>query len=176
MPTAVPQSRQHNNDAAMTTSDPKPTSSGTQSATTSLPGRKPAQLTWQSFAERRIQEAQQNGEFADLQGLGRPIPGIDQPLDENWWVKKKLREENLSVLPPTLEARRAVEAVRREIRRLRDERVVRRRLEELNETIRKAIYSTTAGPSSGVQLLDVEAEIGRWRAETDQNDAGSNDR
>ena len=100
----------------MTTSDPSQIPpSGEHEPAEAVPRRKPPQLTWQSFAERRIQEAQQNGDFAHLPGLGKPIPGIDQPLDENWWVKKKLRDENLSVLPPTLEARRAIERVRQEL-------------------------------------------------------------
>jgi hypothetical protein len=148
----------------MTTSDPEAARTPPPlPATNSLPDRKPEHLTWQSFAERRIQEAQQSGAFAHLPGFGQPIPDIDQPLHENWWVKKKLREENLSVLPPSLEARRAIEVVRQEILRLDDERAVRRRLEELNETIRQAIYSTTSGPSDGVQLLDVETEVCAWR-------------
>jgi hypothetical protein len=49
--------------------------------------------SWQAFAERRIREAQEQGFFDRIEGFGRPIPGIDQPLEENWWLKRKLKEE-----------------------------------------------------------------------------------
>jgi hypothetical protein len=124
--------------------------------------RKPPHLTWESFAERRIREAAEAGAFSNLPGLGQPIPGIDEPLNENWWVRKKLRAENLSVVPPTIAARRQIERFRSEMPGIVSEQHLRRRLEELNEQIRKAIYSTTLGPADGVQLLDVEAEVAVW--------------
>jgi Domain of unknown function (DUF1992) len=37
--------------------------------------------TIQRVAENRIREAMENGEFDDLPGLGKPIPGIDEPYD-----------------------------------------------------------------------------------------------
>lgn len=127
------------------------------------PDRKPPQLSWESFADRRIREASEAGAFANLPGLGQPIPGIDEPLDENWWVRKKLKAENLSVVPPTIAARRQIEQFRNEMAGIASEQQLRRRLEELNEQIRKAIYSTTLGPANGVQLLDVEREVAAWR-------------
>lgn len=125
--------------------------------------RKPAHLSWESFAERRIREAAEAGAFDNLPGLGQPIPGIDEPLDENWWVRKKLRAENLSVVPPTIAARRQIELFRNEVAGIATEPQLRRRLNDLNEQILKAIYSTTLGPADGVQLLDVEAEVSAWR-------------
>ena len=65
-----------------------------------LPG-----FTWESFAEKRIREAQQQRAFDHLSGFGRPIPGIDEPLDENWWIKEKLKREDINAVPPTLQAR-----------------------------------------------------------------------
>lgn len=127
------------------------------------PPRKPPHLSWESFADRRIREAAEAGAFSNLPGMGQPIPGIDEPLDENWWVKKKLRAENLSVVPPTIAARRQIELFRSEMAGITSEMQLRRRLEELNEQIRKAIFSTTLGPADGVQLLDVEVEVQRWR-------------
>src|SRR5690606_41871919 len=76
--------------------------------------RKPAHLSWESFAERRIREAAEAGAFDNLPGLGQPIPGIDEPMDENWRVRKKLRPANLAVVPPTIAARRQNELLRNE--------------------------------------------------------------
>ncbi|MHC4876821.1 MAG: DnaJ family domain-containing protein [Planctomycetota bacterium] len=58
--------------------------------------RKPAGESWGAFTERQIRQAQEAGEFSGLPGFGQPIPGIDEPLDENWWLKQKLRREKLS--------------------------------------------------------------------------------
>ena len=55
---------------------------------------------WLSLAEHRIREAQAAGEFDNLPGFGKPIPGIDEPPDECWWVREKLRREGLSLPPP----------------------------------------------------------------------------
>ena len=52
--------------------------------------------TIQRLAENRIREAMENGEFDDLPGLGKPIPGIDEPYDPDWWVKQWFRRERLT--------------------------------------------------------------------------------
>lgn len=127
-----------------------------------VPDRKPGHLSWESFADRRIREAEEAGAFQQLPGLGKPIPDIDAPLGENWWVKKKLRDENLSVVPPTIAVRKEIERLRAELPGISGEQTVRRRLAAMNEQILKAIYSTTIGPADGVQLLDIEAEVAAW--------------
>ncbi len=74
------------------------------------PNPKPKPIEkFESLAERRIREAQAAGQFDRLPGFGKPIPDIDGPDDENWWIKSKLRQEGLVVLPPILQARRDIE-------------------------------------------------------------------
>ena len=71
------------------------------------PDQKPKPLEkFESLAERRIREAQAEGRFDALTGFGKPLASLDGPDDENWWIKNKLREEGLVILPPILEARR----------------------------------------------------------------------
>jgi len=41
----------------------------------------------------RIREAQDRGVFDDLPEAGKPLPGIDEPYDSRWYVKRKLRDE-----------------------------------------------------------------------------------
>jgi hypothetical protein len=125
--------------------------------------RKPASESWESFTERQIRQAQEAGEFERLPGFGQPIPGIDQPLDENWWLKQKLRDEQLSVTPPIIEARIRRERVLSGLNQLGSESAVRRKLEELNDFIRKAHFSPTAGPATGVLPVDIEATVADWR-------------
>lgn len=38
----------------------------------------------ESLIEARIRQARENGEFDDLPGAGKPLPGYGQPYDENW--------------------------------------------------------------------------------------------
>lgn len=57
---------------------------------------------WESYAEALIRAAQAEGQFDVLPGFGQPIPGIDEPHDENWWVREKLKREGLKAVgqPP----------------------------------------------------------------------------
>lgn len=132
--------------------------------------KKSANESWESFAERRIREAEAAGAFANLPGFGRPIAGLDEPLDENWWVRDKLRRERINAIPPTLEARLDVERTRERLRSITDETTARREIEALAERVRAAHYSHVAGPADGVRPIDVEDELARWRADHSRSD------
>jgi len=62
--------------------------------------RKPPGVGFETWVERQLREAAERGAFDDLPGAGKPIPDLDKPHDELWWVKQKLRRENFSYLPP----------------------------------------------------------------------------
>lgn len=119
--------------------------------------------SWESYAERRIRQAQAAGEFAALPGFGQPIPHIDEPWDENSWVKQKLRDERINALPPILQARLDRERTLDAIRRIDSEAEVRRQLIALNARTAQAHFSSEPGPNSGVLPVDVEEEIAAWR-------------
>ena len=124
--------------------------------------RKP--LAWHLLVEERIRAAQAEGRFDNLPGLGQPIPGIDEPPDELWWVKAKLKREGLQSLPPALELRLDVQRTRERIARLECEEDVRREVIALNERIRKGSFGVFWGPPVDVQPLDVEEVLDEWRA------------
>jgi hypothetical protein len=119
---------------------------------------------WHLLAEERIRAAQAKGAFDNLPGFGQPIPGIDEPHDELWWVKAKLARENLQLLPPALELRRDVERTLARLAELTNEDEARRELFALNERIRKLSFGAFWGPSVDVVPLDVDEEIELWRA------------
>ena len=52
-----------------------------------------------------VDEARREGLLDNLEGSGRPIPGLGEPRDGDWWVKEKLRREEISWVPPTLAIR-----------------------------------------------------------------------
>ncbi|HZP30459.1 MAG TPA: DUF1992 domain-containing protein [Acidimicrobiia bacterium] len=129
-----------------------------------MSSRKPARVPFESWVERKIREGIERGEFAGLPGEGRPIPDIDEPRDELWWLRKKLEREQLAVLPPTLQIRKDRDDALRRIGAATSEAQVRSILADINRRIAKVNSTATAGPPSSVATLDVEDVVARWRA------------
>jgi len=129
---------------------------------------KPAQpskkaLSWDRLAEERIRDAQAEGQFDNLPGFGKPIPGIDEPHDELWWVKDKLKRESLSSLPPALAIRLDVEKTLTRLATLTSEGAVRQEVFALNERIQRATLAISWGPAVDMMPLDVEDIVREWR-------------
>lgn len=120
-------------------------------------------IDWNRLAEDRIRAAQEAGEFEHLPGFGQPIPGIDEPHDELWWVKDKLKREQIVALPPALAIRRDVETTLASLSTLQSESSVRATVAALNERISKASFAITWGPPVDVMPFDVEEILSRWR-------------
>lgn len=53
----------------------------------------------QIVAENKLRAAIEAGEFDNLPGLGKPSPIFDEPYDPFWWVRRKLRSEQLPTNP-----------------------------------------------------------------------------
>lgn len=136
-----------------------------------MAARKPPKVPWESWIDRQIREAQERGEFDDLAGTGKPIPDLHRPYDDLWWVRKKLREEELSVLPPTLQVRKDVEEARERIARARSEPQVREIIAQINERIRTVNRTAIHGPPSTVMMLDVEETVQQWRGRRARGDS-----
>jgi hypothetical protein len=128
-----------------------------------MTGRKPPGIGWETWVERQIREGIERGEFDDLPGQGKPIPDIDRSHDELWWVRKKLKREEVSYLPPTLAVRKerddALERIAAAVREVE----VRRIVEEINIRIRYVNTHATSGPPSTVMPLDLDDVLARWR-------------
>jgi hypothetical protein len=132
--------------------------------------------SWESLAEARIREAQAAGEFDNLPGQGRPIPGIDGVEDPLWWIKQKLRRENLSLMPPALAIRLEVEKALAEIWQLRHESLVRAAVTMINEQILAANLAAVWGPPSTTLPLDVDEVLAQWRQTRSGHNAIVSDR
>ena len=70
--------------------------------------KKPPGVSWESWVERQIRDSMERGEFDNLPGAGKPLPTIAL-TDEAWWIREKLRHENVSYLPPTLAIRKELD-------------------------------------------------------------------
>ena len=125
--------------------------------------RKPPGVTWESWIDVQIREAEARGEFDNLPGKGKPLPGIDQPRDELWWLREKLKREDIQFLPPTLQVRKDLDDTREKIRRATSEAEVRRLVAEINEQIREVNRTVVSGPPSTLMPLDVERTVDDWR-------------
>ena len=124
---------------------------------------KPPGLSWESWAERQIEEGRRAGLFDGLDGEGKPIDGLDGPRDEEWWVKAKLRREEIDYLPPTIAIRAERDAAVAAALAASDDVEASRLIEEVNERIRYVNSHTVSGPPSTVWVVDVESILERRR-------------
>ncbi|MGW0483287.1 DnaJ family domain-containing protein [Nonomuraea sp. NPDC003214] len=127
--------------------------------------RKPGGMQFESWVDRQIREAQERGEFDDLPGAGKPLPGADKPYDEHWWIKQKLESEGLSMpLPPSLQLRKDAEQALAAAAKARSEGEVRLIVNEINDRIREAIRTGLSGPPHNLVPYDVERIVSEWRS------------
>jgi hypothetical protein len=126
--------------------------------------RKPPGVTWESWVERQIREGMDQGAFDRLEGAGKPIAGLDEPHDEEWWVKEKLRREEVAFLPPTLAIKRELQDAKAAIAASTDEAEVRVLIGDINARIRQVNSTATSGPPSTTMTLNVEETVAHWRA------------
>lgn len=126
--------------------------------------RKPPGVSFETWVDKQIRESEQRDDISRLPGFGRPIDGLAAPYDEDWWIKRKLRREGVSVLPPALALRKEAEDVRDAVSRARTEAEVRRLLTEVDAKIREAVRRPPPGPVLHLEPFDIEAVVEEWRA------------
>jgi len=125
--------------------------------------RKPPGVSWGSWFEEQIRQAQEEGAFENLPGAGKPLPDLGESYDPDWWVKKLIRRENVSLLPPALELLRKVESEFEKIWKARDEAEVRARVHALNAEIAKVNARAAEGPPTRLGPVDVDGVVEEWR-------------
>ncbi|MQA01234.1 MAG: DUF1992 domain-containing protein [Streptosporangiales bacterium] len=109
----------------------------------------------ESVVEQKVREAQERGDFDDLPGAGEPIPDIDRPYEDTWWIKRKMRRENLSYLPAALQLRKDAEEATSRALAARSDDEARAIVDEVNVRIGEALRKPPAGPPVTQQPLDV---------------------
>ena len=121
--------------------------------------RKPPGVGFETWVERQLREAAERGAFDDLPGAGKPIPDLDKPHDELWWVKQKLRRENFSYLPPTIALRRQAEEALEAAAQAGSEEEVRRIVAGINAKIIEGNRKAASGPPLNLAPFDVERVV-----------------
>jgi hypothetical protein len=125
--------------------------------------RKPPGVSFETWVERQIREATERGEFDNLPGAGKLIADLDKPHDELWWVKQKLRRENLSYLPPTIALRKEAEDALLAASQAASEAQVRRIVADINRKILDGNRKAASGPPLNLMPFDVERVVRTWR-------------
>ncbi|MFJ6082321.1 DUF1992 domain-containing protein [Streptomyces sp. NPDC092369] len=126
--------------------------------------RKPPGVPFESWVDKQIRDAEARGDFSQLPGAGKPLPGgADTTYDELWWVRQKLAREGFSVLPPTLALRKEAEDALAAAYAAPSERIVRKIITEVNVKIREMMYKPPPGPPLGKKPYDVEDVVREWR-------------
>lgn len=132
--------------------------------------------TFETWIDRQIREATERGEFDNLAGAGKPV-NLGAPGDELWWVKRKLKEENLSpALPTSLSLRKQKATIDETLDDVRDPALARRLVEDLNARIRDANVRQPEGVPIYTAPLDVEATLARWRERREGQTPGAGPR
>jgi hypothetical protein len=126
--------------------------------------RKPAGMSWETWRDELIRLAREEGAFDDLPGAGKPFADLGQSYDPDWWVKKLVQREKVSVLPPALDLLRKVEAEVERIWKLSDEAEVRERIRALNVEIARTNARAAEGPPTCLAPLDADTIVAEWRA------------
>ena len=124
---------------------------------------RPILSDWENAVERQIREGIEGGEFDNLPGAGKPLDGLDSPHDEEWWIKQKLRRENVSHLPPALAVRKELEVALERIAAATSEVIVREIVTEINARIVHVNSRTISGPPSTIMPLNVDGVVEQWK-------------
>lgn len=117
----------------------------------------------EGWIDRQIREAIERGEFDNLPGAGKPVD-LGDPNDELWWVRRKLKDEDLTnSLPTSLRLRKEKAVIQQTLAEVRDERLARDIVEDLNRRIMDANLHQYEGVPIYTGRLDVDATLGEWR-------------
>ncbi|WP_116428081.1 DnaJ family domain-containing protein [Streptomyces spongiicola] len=125
--------------------------------------RKPPGISIESWVDKQIRDAEDRGEFEDLPGLGKPLPDDLAPYDELWWLKGKMHQEGIAVLPPALALRKEAEDALEKAHRAPSEAAVRRIVTEINEKITEMLLMPPPGPPLGRRPYDADEVVREWR-------------
>ena len=117
------------------------------------------------YVELSIQQAIRAGHFDDLPGTGKPLEGLGDVHDPDWWIRRKIQRENLTGLgPPAFTLRTEDAGLDARLDAIPSEREVREVLDDFNRRVIEARRQLLGGPPVITAVRDVDAEIERWRA------------
>ncbi|KRD49712.1 DUF1992 domain-containing protein [Microbacterium sp. Root280D1] len=116
-----------------------------------------------AFIETAIQVAIRRGDFDDLPGAGKPLEGLGTHHDPDWWIRRKIEQENLTGLgPPAILLRTEDRELDDQLDLLGREADVRSVLEDFNGRVLEARRQLQGGPPVVTSPRDIDAEVAAW--------------
>jgi Domain of unknown function (DUF1992) len=126
--------------------------------------RKPREISFTSWIDQQISEAEERGAFDDLPGAGKPLPRRTEDAGQAW-LRDYLRREGVpaeDLLPTPLRLRKQVQRLTETVQDIRSEAEVREIVAELNRQITEW-RRIPAGPPVFLPLVGTEAMVASWR-------------
>lgn len=122
----------------------------------------------QTWVDLQVRQAMERGDFDDLPGAGKPIQGLGEEHDPDWWLKKLVERERLVVLPMSVQLRKEDAELDAELDKLASEKLVRERVEDFNSRVVAARYRLPEGPPLITMPRDVEDTVAGWRSRREE--------
>lgn len=117
-----------------------------------------------AYVETAIQQAMRRGEFDNLPGAGKPLPGLNGRHDPDWWIRRKIESEQLTGLgPPALTLRSEDAALNDRLDGMHREEDVRAAIDDFNLRVKEARRQLLGGPPVVTQLRDPDHVVRAWR-------------
>lgn len=125
--------------------------------------RSPTAADRAAYVETAIQQAIRRGEFDNLPGAGKPLEGLGDRHDPDWWIRRKIESEQLRGLgPPALTLRVEHAEFEERVDALTREQDVREYVEDFNRRVVEARRQLLGGPPVVTPTRDVETELVGW--------------
>ena len=129
--------------------------------------RKPREMSFTSWIDQQIADAEKRGLFDNLPGAGKPLDIKPEGGDYGQaWVRDYAHREGVApeeFLPAPLRLRREIERLAETAGEMRSEAEVRETVADLNRRIVEW-RRIPVGPPIHVRLVDADEMVGRWRA------------
>ena len=132
--------------------------------------RKPQGMSFRSWVDQQVADAEQRGVFDDLPGAGKPLDLSDDGGFTDKWLRDYIRREGASfedALPLPLRLRKESERLAETIAGFPSEAAVRAAASDLNRRIMDW-RRIPVGPPVYVKLADEETLVAAWRAARDK--------
>jgi hypothetical protein len=123
-------------------------------------------MSFETWVDHQIAQAQARGDFDSLPGAGKPLPAWSDDETAYDWVVAKARKENLDVfgmLPPGLALRKEREDLPHRVVALPSEAAVRALVADFNARVEQFWRRPQEGPAVAVGQADANALVGEWR-------------
>jgi DnaJ homologue, subfamily C, member 28, conserved domain len=130
--------------------------------------RKPRGMSFTSWIDQQIADAEKRGVFDDLPGAGKPLdlrPDTDADYGQAW-MRDYAKREGVTpeeFLPTPLRLRREIQRLGESIGDMRSEQDVREIVGDLNKRILEW-RRIPEGPPIFVPLVHMDEMVDRWRA------------